>query len=275
MIRLTSPRSELGRVVGRQLAAASAEPGGTARADGKALLNLALQPANTLLHDGRAWERITPARIVSDTRRALSAPPKRDAGFFVHASYAFLRAAEQSRRVGEQLRPIVEAALEAEALVLGADRPACVVRVGYLYGPESADLRAYRIAFRVGRPYWAGPKSRQQHHVHSADAARALLEAARRRPAGRVLYATDDRPASFAAFGDHFANLVGNPLPTHIPRFSRLLARVIIADEHMQMVAIGVRGQATPQVPGFTPRYRDYRAGLAAVVDDWGKRRVK
>jgi nucleoside-diphosphate-sugar epimerase len=267
-IRLTAPRSELGRVVSGQLAAAAKV---ARKADaGEALLNLALQPANTLLHDGWAWQRTTPARIVRETRNALTAAAA-DGGFLVHASYAFLRAAEQTGRVGDHLRPIVEAALEAEAMVLESSLPACVVRVGYVYGPQSADFKAYRAAFRIARPYWAGPKSHLQHHVHSTDAARALLEAARRRPAGRLLYATDDRPASFAAFGDHLARLVGNPLPTHIPRIGKPFVRFIIADEHVEMLEIGVHGPAAPKVPGFSPQYVDYRAGLAAVMEDWSR----
>ncbi len=259
-IRLTSPRSELGRAVARRL---EADDGGNV------VVHLDLQPANSLLHDGRAWERVTPARILAATRNVLAA--NRNADFLVHAGYAFLRAAEQSPRGGEQLRPIVEAAEEAETMVMAAGVPACVVRLGYLYGPESRDLRAYRIAFRIGRPYWAGPKNRLQHHLHTADAATALLRAATTRPAGRLLYATDAQPASFADFGDHFAHLVGNPLPTHLPRISKPFARAIIADEHMQMLEIGVRGRARPQVPGFKTEYPDYRAGLEAVLAEWDR----
>lgn len=233
------------------------------------LVNLALEPANSLLHDGHRWERLSAARIVSQTRRLLASRGHRDADFLVHASYAFIRAAQQSAKVGDRIRPIVEAALEAEALVLDSGRPACVLRVGYLYGPESHDLRLYRTAFRLGRPYWAGDKRRRQHFVHTADAAAAVLRAAARRPAGKTYYVTDDRPASFAAFGDHFAHLVGNPLPTHLPRLSKPFAQFVVAETHMQMVEIGVRGPASPRLPGFRPRYPDYRVGLEAVVETW------
>ncbi|MDP9326342.1 MAG: hypothetical protein M3O87_07390 [Candidatus Dormibacteraeota bacterium] len=266
MILLAGERTELGRALKGEMA--RAQPAGA-----DALINLRLQPANTLLHDGRAWEKLPPGRIVGSTREMLASRAAGDAGFLVHASYAFLRAAEESRRVGEHLRPIVEAALEAEALVQASGRPACVVRIGYVYGPESADLRAYRLAFRLGRPYWAGPKNRLQHHVHSADAAAALLQTAGAARPGKLYYATDNRPASFADFGDRFARKVGNLLPTHIPRISKPLARAIIADEHMEMLEIGVRGPATPHVPGFVPRYPDYRAGLDAVLAEWSQKK--
>ena len=151
--------------------------------------------------------------------------------------------------------------------MLADKRPSCVLRLGYLYGPESEDLKAYRVAFKMARPYWAGPKRNLQHHLHTTDAAAALLEATQRRPRGRVAYAIDDKPASFASFMDHFARLCGNPLPMHIPGIARLPAHLVVAEAHMQMVELGVHGPAEPRLAGFSPSYRDYRAGLAQVVE--------
>jgi len=262
---VTAPRSELGRAVATHLRATAA----ASTSAGRVLLNLAVQPPNTLLHDGHKWKRYSPAHILRETRSVLADPANREVAFIVHASYAFLRAAEGGARVGEHLRPIVDAALEAEALVLADRRPACLLRLGYLYGPESADLKAYRVAFRIGRPYWAGPRNLRQYHLHTADAAAALVEAARGRRRDQLVYATDDRPASFAAFMDHFARLIGNPLPTHIPSFSRPLARLIVAEAHMEMVELGVGGPAEPRLAGFRPNYPDYRTGLAQVVQTW------
>ncbi|MFN8132163.1 MAG: hypothetical protein U0R70_11510 [Solirubrobacteraceae bacterium] len=259
-VTVTAPRSELGRVVARALADGPAEPG-----SGDVLVSLDSQPPNTLLHDGHAWKDHGPARILADARAALA----QDSEFVVHASYAFLRAVDEGAQPGDRLVPIVDAAREAEELVLGGPRPACVVRLGYLYGPESKDLKAYRTAFRLGRPYWAGPKDRLQHHLHTADAARALLLAARARPEGALLYATDDRPASFGEFMDHFARRIGNPLPLHLPGISRPLAHAVIAEEHMQMVQLGVHGVAAPRPDGFTPDYADCRAGVDEIVAGW------
>ncbi len=153
----------------------------------------------------------TPARTSSPRPGACSAAAQRDdAAFLVHASYAFLEGAEGGSSVGERMRPIVDAAREAERMVLESGQRACVVRLGYLYGPQWRDLRAYRRAFRLGRPYWAGPRRNLQHHLYCDDAARALLTAAQRRPSGRLTYASDGTPASFADFMDHFARLVGS-----------------------------------------------------------------
>ena len=83
-----------------------------------------------------------------------------DAPMLVHASFAFVHAVERGARIDEPLRSCVDAILECEALALSGPVPACVVRLGYLYGPTSADLLAYRTAFHLGRPYWSGPMLR-------------------------------------------------------------------------------------------------------------------
>jgi nucleoside-diphosphate-sugar epimerase len=103
--------------------------------------------------------------------------------------------------------------------------PACVVRLGYLYGPESRDLRAYRTAFRLGRPYWSGPRKALQYHLHQFDAASALLAAARPRNAGKIFYATDGRAVSFTTLMDAFAHQVGRRTPLHLPMFSNPSSR--------------------------------------------------
>lgn len=260
-ITVLPQRSELASILRQQLERRRIPP------QRSAVISVALQRPNSLLHDGHAWARHTRAQLLSRTRDALAAA-RRNRAFLVHASYAFLRAAEDGT-VGDRLTGIVEAALDAEQLVLGAPA-ACVVRLGYLYGPESRDLRAYRRAFRLGRPYWAGPASHLQHHLHTQDAARALLLAAQRASAGQLCYATDATPASFQAFMDAFARRVGNPLPLHLPRLSRPLSRLVVAEDHMQMLEMRVHGHASPRLPGFRPQYLDFGAGIDQVMDEWG-----
>ena len=176
---------------------------------------------------------------------------------------------EAGAEPGPRLRPIVEAALEAEQMVLVDSRPSGVIRLGYLYGPGSSDLKLYRLAFWMGRPYWAGPRKALHDHIHHTDAARALLLAAATPPKAPVAYATDGHPVSFQSFMDFFARRVGNPLPLHLPRVGRAFAHLVVAEEHMQAVEMGVRGDAGPQVAGFIPAFPDYRAGLTDVLQGW------
>src|SRR5258708_14342533 len=109
------------------------------------------------------------------------------------------------------------------------------------------------MAFRSGRPYGAGPRKALHDHLHSADAAAALLAAAGGRPASGAVYASDGHPLSFQQFMDHFARKVGNPLPLHIPGISRLPAQVGVAEEHMEMVQLAGHSLSTPQDTGVSP----------------------
>jgi nucleoside-diphosphate-sugar epimerase len=262
-LSITGARLELGGVLEQQ----------PSRGEGATVhINLSGQQANTLLHDGHAWKDF-PRTMLGATRRALRAAATAKASMFVHASFAFVRAVEGGASIRQPLRSCVDAILECEALVLTAAMPACVVRLGYLYGPESADLRAYRTAFRLGRPYWSGPADALQHHIHQLDAVAALQAAARTRNAGKTCYATDGHPLAFEPFMDAFAHRVGRPRPLHLPLRSRLLARVIIRDEHMQQTALAMPPCApSPRVPGWKPKFADYRSGLDQVIAAWRER---
>lgn len=257
---ITGRRSELASILARQRAPSASE---------SIHINLAGQQANTLLHDGHAWKDF--ARLaLAGTRRAIGSAVADSAPMLVHASFAFAHGVEHGARLKEPLRSSLEAILECEALVLAAPVPACVVRLGYLYGPESADLRAYRAAFRLGRPYWSGPSKALQYHLHQFDAASALFASARPRNAGKIFYATDDLPVAFMRLMDGFAHRVGRQKPLHLPLWSSPLARLIIREEHMQQTALAMPPLApTPRVPRWKPKYPDYRAGLDQIIKSW------
>ena len=260
---ISGARSELGRILARQRGAGT---------KGNIHVNVAGQQANTLLHDGHAWKDFSRTALTG-TRRALRSALEVDASMLVHASFAFVHAVERGTDLAEPLRSCVDAIRECEALVLAGPVPACVVRMGYLYGPESADLRAYRTAFRLGRPYWSGPAKALQYHLHQFDAVRALLAAARPRNEGAILYAFDGHALSFTKFMDAFAHRVGRRTPLHLPLFSKPLAKAIVREEHMQQAALAMPHRVpTPRVPGWTPRFPDYRQGLDQVIADWAKR---
>lgn len=248
-VTVTGARSELGRLLAQQ------------HSTGNLHINIAGQQANTLLHDGHVWKEF--ARIaLTGVRRAL----RTDASLLVHASFAFVLGRPQR----DPLRSLAETILECEQLALSGPVPACVVRLGYLYGPESGDLRAYRKAFRLGRPYWAGARSALQYHLHQFDAASALRAAAQRRNTGKVLYATDGRPVSFMQFMDDFARKIGRRMPLHVPLIAAPVMRLIVREEHMQQSALAMPARApSPRVPGWRPVFSDYRAGLDQCIAAW------
>ncbi len=260
-VPLTGARSELGSILAPRLTASAIE---------HIHINIAGQQANSLLHDGHAWEDFARGALAG-VRRARRTAREEGASMFVHASFAFVHAIERGAILTDPLSAAVDAILECEALAMSGPVPACVVRLGYLYGPASADLRAYRTAFRLGRPYWSGPRKARQYHLHQFDAASALLAAARPSNAGQILYATDGHPISFMQLMDAFAHRVGRRSPLHLPPYSKLLAKVIIREEHMQQAALPMPpGALTPRVPYWKPRFPDYRKGLDQVVATWG-----
>jgi nucleoside-diphosphate-sugar epimerase len=260
-VPLTGARSELGSILAPQLAATATEP---------IHINVAGQQANTLLHDGHAWKDFARTALAG-TRRAVRSARTDGASTFVHASFAFVHAVERGAMLADPLKSAVSAILECEALAMSGPVPACVVRLGYLYGPQSADLRAYRTAFHLRRPYWSGPRKARQYHLHQFDAASALLAAAKPPNAGKIFYATDGHAISFMQLMDAFAHRVGRKTPLHLPSFSKLLAKVIIREEHMQQAALPMPpGALTPRVPQWKPKFPDYRQGLDQVIETWG-----
>lgn len=248
-LSITGQRCELGRLLSQR----------TAR--GNVHINVAGQQANTLLHDGHAWRDLSRTALAG-VRRAL----RSDANMVVHASFAFVLGRPQQ----DPLRSLAETILECEQMILSGPLAACVVRLGYLYGPQSKDLRAYRKAFRLGRPYWAGPRTAGQFHLHLDDAVSALLAAPARRNAGKTLYATAGPPLPFMQFMDHFARRVGTRLPLHVPRITAPIMQVLVRREHMQQVALAMPSRTpSPRVPGWTAAWPDARDGLDQAVAAW------
>ena len=57
----------------------------------------------------------------------------------------------------------------------------------------------------------------------------------------------------------------------YLPSCSKLLARAMIREEHMQQTALPMpSGTPTPRVKGWKPKFADYRDGLDQVIRTWG-----
>mgnify|MGYP003444408009 FL=1 len=97
-VSITGIQSELGRIVARQRRASAA---------GNVHVNVAGQQANTLLHDGHAWDDFARTALAG-TRRALRSARADRASMLVHASFAFVHAVDLGASVAEPLRASVE-----------------------------------------------------------------------------------------------------------------------------------------------------------------------
>ena len=254
---ITGQRTELGSLLAQRLA----QQGLRETAPARVHFNLAGQQANTLLHDGHAWKDF--ARAAREgARRAMRA----EADLLVHASFAFVAAAPPK----DPLRSLAQVIEEIEQLVQAGARPACVLRLGYQYGPTSRDLLAYRTAFKLGRPYWAGSRKAGQFHLHHDDAVSALLAAATLKNAGKTCYATSGPPLPFMNFMDDFARRLGKRVILHAPRLAAPMFKLVVCTEHMQQVDLAMaEGAASPPLPGWQPNWPDHRAALDQIVTGW------
>ena len=60
------------------------------------------------------------------------------------------------------------------------------------------------------------------------------------------------------------------PRPLHLPLLSRVVARAIICEEHMQQTALGMPPRVpSPRVPGWKPGFPDFAKGLDQVIEAW------
>jgi hypothetical protein len=58
--------------------------------------------------------------------------------------------------------------------------------------------------------------------------------------------------------------------PLHLPLYLKPLAKLIVREEHMQQTALSMPPRAPgPHVPGWKPRFPNYRDGLDQVVERW------
>lgn len=249
----------------------------TANAD--VVLNLAPQQANTLLHDGHNWKGYD-KRLPATTEALLEAVEETGIQLLVHASYAFLYgnatdATESATRSIPSNDPIFTAAINAEDRVINSQIPSCVLRMGFLYGPQSEDLKKYETSFKLHRPYFAG-SGKLTNFLHFEDAAQALVLVAEQKPVGEVFNVVDGTPATFADFIDEFALKLGRDRPGHIPLWLAPVARIIIKLQQMELLDLSttVKNDKARQQLGWRPKYVNYHEGLEQTIQLWGSKDI-
>jgi nucleoside-diphosphate-sugar epimerase len=144
--------------------------------------------------------------------------------------------------------------------------------MGYLYGPQSRDLKAYKQSFNLFRPYYSGPEQHRANFLHYTDAATALTLVVENQPTNQIFNLVDGYPASFGDFIDTFASYLCRLKPFHIPRWSAPLAELITIRPAqvtlLDLTTLVSAAKFSSQL-GWEPRYPTYRDGLAQVVQSW------
>lgn len=240
------------------------------------VLNLVPQFPNTLLNDGQDWKRFDNT-LSQNTTALLEAVKETDIKLLVHTSYAFLygnatEATEDTTLTAPNDDSLFQVAIAAENQVKNSNIPSCVLRMGYLYGPQSEDLKLYVKSFKLGRPYYAGYPDKLTNWLHFEDAALALVQVAEQQPVDTVFNVVDGHPVSFADFIDCFAFRLGRKRPGHIPIWLTPLALVlVVTPQQVELLKLSttVKSDAIRQQLGWSPRYASYREGLQQTVQTW------
>ncbi|HEX6350655.1 MAG TPA: hypothetical protein VF160_14860 [Candidatus Dormibacteraeota bacterium] len=257
-VLLLAGKAELGPLVAEALRQA----GHTVVEEGRAevVVDVAFAWQNSLLHDGWKWRgfaQFAPAHATQliDTARQAEARLVVLAGFALAVAGPFEE---------PDLRP----PLEVEGALRSGDLPVCVLRLGWLYGQRMEDLRRYRTAFRLFRPYYGGPP-RPQSWLHEDDAAAALAATVEKGKVGEVYGVADQRPASNRQVLDHFAWKVAHRPPVSFPRAGLRLSPVREAQALVLERISVVDATDFRMATGWRPRYPTYVEGMAAVAKAW------
>ncbi|MEG4320653.1 MULTISPECIES: NAD-dependent epimerase/dehydratase family protein [unclassified Microcoleus] len=246
-------------------------------ANADVVVNLTPQKANTLLSDGQDWKGFDKT-LSATTGALLTAVKDTDIKLLIHTSYAFLYGNARDATESTPLSvpgddSIFKMAIATENQVTNSQIPSCVLRLGYLYGPESEDLKLYIKSFKLGRPYFAGPESNLGNWLHFEDAAAALVQVAEQQPRGAIFNVVDGVPVSFADFIDRFAFTLGRKRPGHIPMWLTPLAlALVVTPQQVDLLKLitTVNSDSFRKQFGWSPRYVSYREGLQQTVDTWG-----
>ncbi|MCS7070722.1 MAG: NAD(P)H-binding protein, partial [Anaerolinea sp.] len=233
----------------------------------RVVVNLAPQSGNLPPQLNAAFD----PELAAHTRTIVSAAADAGCEFFIHTSYAFLSGQVHGADAEDLLEPasaVLDAARAAEAIALGASIPACVLRLGYLYGASSPELARLATALKGAGSIPAGETHARAAWLHHADAARAIALAIEKRPTGQTLVVSDGHPAAPADFMRYFAGAQGLSLGGGLP-LPFLSHSIKPAHQAlMKLDTADVRPDAADAL-GWTPRYADYRQGIDEVLLAW------
>ena len=243
------------------------------------VLNLTPQIANTLLHDGHNWQGYDET-LSNTTTALLTALKDLEIKLLVHTSYAFLYgnaqdATENTTLTAPSNDPIFQSAIEAEKQIANGNIPCCLLRMGFLYGPQSEDLKKYETSFKLHRPYYAGPEDNLANFLHYEDAAKALVLVVEQQPT-KEFNVVDGTPTPFANFIDTYAMKLGYSQPGHIPLFTAPVAKVIIKEPQTEILDLSttVNSDRIRQQLNWSPSYGSYHEGLEQTISVWQQQGV-
>lgn len=225
----------------------------------KVIVNLAPQTANDVPQINAEWD----ARLGEAAAALAQAAAQAGAEYLVHTSYAFADA--QADEHSAAARPILKAVRAAERAALAGAVPACVLRLGTVYGAQSAGLQALAKGLRSGRMLHPGSQD-ERAWVYATDAAAAIEAALIERPAGSTLSVTDGVLASPVQFLQYFAEAQGLAAPARPPMF---MPRSPFSAAHAAITHLHAAPASAGEGLHWQPRFASYRQGIDDLLISW------
>lgn len=206
------------------------------------------------------------------TRALLDAARRAGARRYVQESIVWVARPEDCAPFDESSPPrpdrMTASTLDAERLAAQAEGvEAVTLRLGWLYGEDTAHTRQFADLLRKRRLPVISPASTPLSFLHVRDAARAFADAVEGGGRG-VFHVTDDRPTPVGDFFDAFARLLGAPRPLRVPPWIARIAAGAYVTRFLTTPMI-TRADAFRREYGWKPLHPTPEEGLRQVVAAW------
>lgn len=242
--------------------------------EASAVVNTAPQVMNSLPPYKPDWDYNQ--RLLTEGVSALvSAAAQANVKYIVHTSFTFLYGDKHSEWVDEQASldtsdALFRAAAGAEKAVLAAETPACVLRAGYIYGPDSSVILALRDGLHGSGSLPLGDDHLIANWVHAADLAAAVGLALEKQPDGAVFNITDGHPVSPGEFADYFAEQYGVRKPGR-QRLPAVLAQIMLPAAQRALLTASAKASTDKarEVLGWQPQHISFHQGIEQALLTW------
>lgn len=233
------------------------------------LVNLLPQVPNGVPFGKNDWDH---EALLTSTRALVDAAAQTEIKFIVQSSYAFIYGDHDGATVTEATEPrpgdnaLLLTAIQAEQILQASDIPTSILRMGYVYGPQSKSTAAMRDALSLGRPIMN--EDAFANWLHEDDAAEALVKLIANGPDDAVFNITDNHAASTTDFLNAFAGSLGLNPPGRPPAFlNRFVGDSVVRD--LINLSVQVSSEQAMNALDWQPQYTDFHTGIEHTLLSW------
>jgi nucleoside-diphosphate-sugar epimerase len=216
----------------------------------------------------RGVRNLLAAAVAAGARRFVS-----ESFFGVYGFGPYERPRTEDDPVGRERNRGVQAIIDAIASSEGQIRAATdeqriegvSLRFAGFHGPLAPNMAMMAELARKRRLPVIGARGATLPMVELGDAARAVVDALERAPAGRIYNVVDDEPVAMGDYLPELARVVGASPPRHVPYWLVRVAAPYVAT-FMGRAAVPMSNARIAQELGWRPRYPTYREALALLA---------